>query len=839
MFKSSILLSIVASFFCCIGCNTPPAADLKDIQVRYIFKGNTPSDSPSYASTIELINSANSPLSDNWELHFNKGASPVKTENSVGLDIQLINGDYFKIVPEENFRLQPGDTIQFHYSTQTWAIKYSDFPSGFFFVNTDNNMTVKVNNLSISVPEPGSKWIRSDNDLVDIPDAGFYFDINKNSTDIQHFTRTVIPQPKYVSVQDGVVAFNNFNINQNEFFQDEIHYLDAEMKKLLPNLSKGNNNLNIEFSQMPTPESGIDSYELSIAENKVSIKSPSKKGAFYGIASFLQLLNPDQYQKETVTIDKMIIRDYPDLEYRGFMLDVGRNFKSKEQVLWVLDLMSRYKLNTFHFHLTDDEGWRLEIPGLPELTEFGAQRGYSPDESKNLQPSYGSGSDVESSPGSGYFSSSDFVEILQYAKKRHIKVIPEIDLPGHSRAAIKSMDYRYQKYKDSEPDKAIEYLLHDPEDQSEYRSIQNYNDNVVNVCQPSAYRFFEKVVTEIQSYYDKAGAEIEIIHIGGDEVPRGVWTASPACEQWIRENNIPKNQLWSDFLTRIQQILTDKGMIMAGWQEVALDSEHHLDPDKSGQVIPYVWNTMPGDPDSPDDSQELAYKLANNDFKVVISSAPNLYFDFAYDKHPDEPGFYWSGFLDMKKTFTMQPYNIYTSTSVDPFGHPLDQSSAGKTNIEKKENILGIQGQLWSETVSTFSALQYYLVPKAFGLFERAWNASPKWEGKPSSRSFATDWENFRYNIGKYQIPMLKSVYDDKINYRLAPPGGKIEKEQVLANAYWPGVTIKYTTDGSEPDGNSKTYTEPITLSNDFQVIQLKAFDQSGYSSRTVIVEIP
>ncbi|MEZ4900271.1 MAG: family 20 glycosylhydrolase [Spirosomataceae bacterium] len=177
----------------------------------------------------------------------------------------------------------------------------------------------------------------------------------------------------------------------------------------------------------------------------------------------------------------------------------------------MLDLMGFYKLNVLHLHFSDDEGWRIEIPSLPELTQVGAVRGHTNTPHKYLQPSYGSGPEAAQNAGTGHYSRQDFIEILRYANARHIKVIPEIEAPGHARAAVKAMEARYvAKMAAGEKEEAEKYLLHDPTDRSVYRSVQMWNDNVMNVAMPSVYRFLETVFRRAVSMYREANAPLKL-----------------------------------------------------------------------------------------------------------------------------------------------------------------------------------------------------------------------------------------------------------------------------------------------------------------------------------------
>src|SRR5712664_4043936 len=251
--------------------------------------------------------------------------------------------------------------------------------------------------------------------------------------------------------------------------------------------------------------------------------------------------------------------DAPRFGYRGFMLDVARNFHPKPLVLRTLDLLARYKLNVFHIHLTDDEGWRVEISTLPELTAVGARRGHPPDSDRHLQPAFGSGPAVDRPWGSGFFSHADYVEIVRYAAARHIEVIPEIEMPGHARAAIKAMQHNQQ------------YRLNDPADRSVYTSVQGYPDNVMNPALESTYGFIERVVGDLAAMHREAGAPLRHIHMGGDEVPAGVWVGSPAVQAYMQAHGVTSvDDLWFVFYGRVEQILKTHGLVPSGWEEIAV-----------------------------------------------------------------------------------------------------------------------------------------------------------------------------------------------------------------------------------------------------------------------------
>ena len=237
-------------------------------------------------------------------------------------------------------------------------------------------------------------------------------------------------------------------------------------------------------------------------------------------------------------LPNMVIEDWPDLGYRGFMLDISRNFTSKDNILRFIDLLAHYKANVLHLHFGDDEAWRLEISKFPELTSYTSYHEfpYKDADGKNvetdhLMPSYNGGVDPDdmSSSANGHLTKDDYLEILKYAWERRISVIPEFDTPGHARAAILAMN----KYAERTGDES--FLLSEPEDTSVYCSVQYYRDNAINVALPSTYKFIEVVFDEIISYHAEAGVPLPAIHVGGDEVAHGAWTGSPACKQIMEE----------------------------------------------------------------------------------------------------------------------------------------------------------------------------------------------------------------------------------------------------------------------------------------------------------------
>ncbi len=522
-------------------------------------------------------------------------------------------------------------------------------------------------------------------------------------------------------------------------------------------------------------------------------------------------------------------------------MDVSRNFQTKETILRTLDLMARYKMNHFLLYTTEDEGWRLEIEGLPELTQVGAQRQHTagPD-APAMHPAYGSGPVAyeKGTHGSGYYTKADFVEILKYAAERHIRVIPELNFPGHAMAAIKSMEARYQRLmKEGKEKEANEYRLIDPDDKSVYLSAQGYKNNVVSVARESTYRFYEKVVDEMAKMYQQAGLKMDVIHAGGDEVPEGAWAKSPLAIQLMKENpqvKDPKN-LQAYFFGKLVDRLRKRNLTIHGWEEVALlkgeDGSYGPNPAFAGKnVVPYIWNNL-------FDYRDMGYRLANAGYPVILCDVSNFYFDLAYSNDPKEPGLYWAGFVDTRDNWFFAPYNMFSTTQETNMGRPLDlqKDFAGmqKLRPDARKNIIGLEAQLWSETVKGRDMMEYYILPKLLGFAESAWSKERSWEVMPPSadrkKVVAKEWNAFANTLAVRELPKL-SKFGGGYNYRIPMPGAVVEQGVLKANVEYPGLVLRYTLDGTEPSAASVTYKGPLPVTG---LVKLKAYDASGRSSRT------
>ena len=819
--------------------------DVKKLQINWELITNNYNKEEKASSVLKFINNSKIDFpSSGWILYFNYNRKifPVLVDSD--FSISHINGDLFQIKPSADFKgIKSNQSASIKFVSEGSILNLTAAPSGIYLVwdsNLNNGITVENYNLK-PILDPTVNFITTEETF-------------KNNKKIENIPieklPKIFPTPKYIKENEGeFVLDSNVSITSEVAYLSEANYLSKEIFKIagikiaVNPIIKGKKEILIKGENL-----NLEEYILNIQSDKIEISAKTGSGIFYGIQSIKSLLPLAVWKNKStsIVIKNCYVKDEPRFEFRSFMIDVARNFQSKESIFKILDAMSLYKMNAFHFHFSDDEGWRIQIPSLPELTEIGGKRGHSVNTNNYLLPSYGSGPNTGSYPGSGYYSTQDFIAILKYATERHIQVIPEIESPGHSRAAIKAMDSRYEYYmKLGNQEEAERYLLRDINDKSIHTSAQLWTDNVMCVALPSTYSFLEKVIDEILNLYKEANAPIETIHLGGDEVPSGTWELSPLCTKLIAENKTVKStdDLWYYYFDKMDSILSKRNLKLSGWEEIAMRKTiingekkyiPNLDFINKG-FRAHVWNNGIGW-----GSEDLPYKLANAGYKVVLSCVSNLYFDLPYEKAADEPGNYWGGFNNIDKPFYFIPFNYYKNTKEDTGGNPIEPSLfIGKERLTAfgESNILGIQGQLFSENVRNTTILEYLLFPKLLALAERNWVQNPTWvtekDEAKSELLYNKDWSIFVNVLGKKELPLL-DYYFGGYKYRIPPVGTTIQNGIISANIQMPGFTIRYTTDGSEPNLKSKIYSNPINTKGK---ITFCAFSSNGRKSKLTKIE--
>ena len=441
------------------------------------------------------------------------------------------------------------------------------------------------------------------------------------------------------------------------------------------------------------------------SDGTAQVESQDEAGAVYAQATLAKL------PKETKGI---VIEDWPVLGLRGFMLDVVRDFRTKDEVFKVLDIMASYKLNLLHFHLGDDESWCLEIPKLPELTAFSGHHEL-PDwdlkESKALKPTANG-----RIGNSTFYTEEEYKEILQYAAERQIAVVPEFDAPGHSRAAIKAM----QAYEKRTGDDT--YRLQDPADTSHYWTAQDFTDNVLDPDLPGVYKFYGVVFDEVIRMHQEAGVPLPGIHIGGDEVPDGAWAGRD------------RKKVKDTFTRGMVQLARERNLKLAGWQEIVENIEPEtLEALKKQLLFVNAWSTL-------NERADLPARLANAGIPVLLSNVQHAYVDLAYSDDPNDIGLHWGGYVDERKGYALPVYSY--------------------PGLQKPENIVGAEALLWSENIRSLDNATYQMLPKALGVWERAWNPCTEWKDE---EEFQKDFNEFYSIIVKKEMPL----WDAKgLNYK-------------------------------------------------------------------------
>lgn len=780
-----------------------------------------------------IKNISQKPLKKNWTIYYSQLPRGVKQEGASEVKVEVVNGNFFKMYPTDEFApLAPGDSMRITFLCTYKLDRNSHVPEGTYWVETVDGkegspLPVALKALPLPSPESMSGY----------PDATKIYESNLRLAGAPALVQSdILPSvKKAVAIEgDNVVLEGKVALAFPENFAGEAKLLKEKLTGLYGLEVVGNASVKIVLEELLDRKEAVNDeyYTINIDDNLIKISAATPHGIFNGTRTLLSMLKDKQtpYLLEAVSI-----RDYPDLAYRGQMIDIARNFTAPENLKKLVDIFASYKLNVLHFHFCDDEAWRLEIPGLEELTAVGSRRGHTTDESQCLYPCYDGGYDPDAKTvGNGYYSREEFIDLLKYAAERHVRIVPEIESPGHARAAIVSMKARYNKYFETDPGKATEYMLSEPEDTSRYVSVQYYTDNVMNVALPSTYRFMEKVIQELNAMYQEAGLSLSTVHLGGDEVPRGVWMGSPKCQELMKEKGMTKaHDLSEYFITQMADVMQKNGLKFSGWQEVALGHTEEAHQQLRGQAAGvYCWNTVPG-------SDEVVYQTANNGYPVILCNVGNFYMDMAYNGHPDERGLDWGGYVDESVSFSMLPFSIYRSLRVDMAGNPIDLNNAekGKTALTEigKKHIMGVQGQLFAETIRSFDGVEYLLFPKILGLAERGWNAHPVWEnlsGVREQQAFNQALALYYEKISKSEMPYWAK---HGINFRLPQPGLLVKDGNLYANVAIDGAEIRYTTDGSEPTAQSTLWKEPVKCGS--LVVKAKTFYQ-GKESLTIILNV-
>ena len=772
-----------------------------------------------YSSRFVIKNVSKQPLGSDWQFFFNQFSRSVSLPAGCPVDIEEVSTTYYRIKPNANYKpIAAGDSLVVDVVMGGALINKNYMPAGGHVVlNGDMAHPVMVPIRRAPLDKPG-QW----RDHKSYPDGNYMYAFNEAINGFgDGYTGNdydIFPTPKQVDIEDGFTQLGSLvTIKTGKWFQwggyrRAKNLLTSELQKRSIYVSSGQKTV-IRMLLVKKLNNNREYYSLRVHDGEITILGATQAALMNGVKTLIAALDHSKGNR----LQNCFVIDWPDFGYRGVMLDIARNFVIKPaDYKRVIDLLAYYKFNAIQFHFTDDEAWRLEIPGFPELTQVAARRGATLDEKTHLAPIFdGNGNpDDLSQCGNGYFTRAEFIELLRYAWARGIRIIPEIETPGHARAAIVAMKSRAINNPGAE-----QFRLWDDKNESVYTSAQSYHDNVLNVASDDVYRFIDRVVGELQLMYKEAGLKLEIVHLGGDEVPNNAWSKSPDVQALMQREGLKNQHEVSEYyIKRISSLLEARKIRIEGWQEVALDHE----PEFNAVVAPRVagvnaWSTVGSRSDVP-------YRLANDGYPVILSNVTNFYMDMAYSWHQNEQGLHWGGKVDEFDAWSALPANIYATARTAVDGSPINITTAGdgKAQLEKPDNIIGIQAQLWGETLRSFDEVQYLLLPKMMGVSERAWTAVPEWSKDLTDMKAYNDARHqYNLKIGTRELPLLRGK---GFNFRVGPPGIKLVDGKLLINTQYPDELVTYTLDGSEPTIDSPRWTAPVPVKTQPQVIKAKAF---------------
>ena len=509
-----------------------------------------------------------------------------------------------------------------------------------------------------------------------------------------------------------------------------------------------------------------EGYKLSVTPANITITASQPNGFFYGVQSLYQLLPPEIYlgvkaKDVNWSVPAVEIEDAPRFAYRGMMLDVSRHFAPTSYIYKFIDLLAMNKMNTFHWHLTDDQGWRIEIKKYPRLTEIGSKRKETlVDYYYTNYPQIFNGEEY-----GGYYTRQQIRDIVDYAASKYITVIPEIEMPGHALAALAS-------YPELSCDSTKTY---------EVSTTWGVFDQVFCPSE-TTFKFFEGVLDEVMDLFPSS-----YIHIGGDECPKTAWENSAYCQQLIKElglkddttpnaidgrKHTKEEKLQSYFVTRMEKYLNSKGRNIIGWDEIL-----------EGGIAPNAtimsWRGVEGGMN--------AAKAGHN---AIMTPHAYAYLD-QYQEEPETAPITIGGYNTLKKTYSYNPVPEDADTLI-------------------KQHIIGFQGNIWREYMKDNDRVDYQAFPRAMAIAETGWTLNKNKNWKSFCQRMVRKFERLKYTGTK----PCNNFFEVNINTH----ADKDQPLKVVLETFYPDAEIRYTTTGIAPTPESPLYTGPFTLEGNIEV---------------------
>ncbi len=516
---------------------------------------------------------------------------------------------------------------------------------------------------------------------------------------------SIIPQPETVKLTSG-----NFTIRNNT----KVYYNNKELLKVTNYMNdKISSALGFNLKKMDGSGKGInliildekdkylgnEGYKLKIAPKNINVVANEANGIFYGVQTLLQML-PPQIKSKTLqeniqwNIPCAEIKDKPRFVWRGLMLDVSRHFFTKEEVKEYIDQLAEYKMNVFHWHLTDDQGWRIEIKSLPKLTEKGAWRAERVGDWWQREPQQ----EGEATTYGGFYTHDDIKEVVEYAKERFVEIVPEIDVPGHSLSTIAAY-----------PEISCAHKVKDINVGNKFYTI---DENSICVGNEQTFEYLDKIFTEIAALFPS-----EYIHVGGDECYKGFWEKCPKCQKRMQDENLQNTkELQSYFIKRMEKMLLSKNKKLIGWDEI-------LEGGLAPNATVMSWRGM-----------KNGIKAAKMGHKVIMTPTTHCYLDLYQGEPSVEPSTY--NMCRLSNSYNFEP----VPDSINP------------------ELILGGQGNLWSEAVPNFWHAQYMTWPRGWALAEVFWSSKEDKNWTNFTKRVETHFERADFGKINYARSMYNAI---------------------------------------------------------------------------------
>lgn len=594
---------------------------------------------------------------------------------------------------------------------------------------------------------------------------------------------SIIPEPVSLQQKEGSYSFKNSIIISS----------DASAKKITDWLKEKLSVTGLPVSVVATSEKsdilfslnktgnaaiGKEGYQLTVSANDgIKVSANDAAGLFYGAQTLLQLLPPAIESKTVVkniswSVPAVEITDYPRFGWRGLMFDVSRHFFGVKDVKEFIDDMAAYKYNLLHMHLTDDQGWRIEIKSLPKLTSVGAW---------NVQKTGTFGTFSKPEPDEprnfgGFYTQNDIKELVQYAKERFINIMPEIDIPGHSLAAIAAYPDLTCTPGTYQVNSGERFMVWPPSGH-----FYGLLDNTLCPANEKTYEFIDKVMTEVAQLFP-----FEYIHMGGDETARNFWEKSDAIKALMKKQNLKNlDEVQSYFVKRVEKIINSKGKKMIGWDEI-------LDGGLAPNAAVMSWRGMKG-----------GIEAAKLGHEVVMSPTTYAYIDYMQGDVMIEPPVYAT--LRLSKAYEFEPV---------PDG------------VDAKY-IKGGQANLWTEQIYNMRHLRYMTWPRSFAIAEVLW--SPK--NKRNWNNFYKRVENHFARFDAAQKKYAPSMYEPEFKFT------KNDKNEITVEMKTevPDVSIHYSFDNSFPDNFYPHYSKPVKVPKDAVTMKVITYRGDKPMGRLII----